>query len=261
MYRLEVNSEHVIGIVGGMGPQAGIDLLNHITRLTPARKDQDHRSVVLMSYPSHISDRTAYIEGLETINPAYSLAEIIIKLEKTGAKVAAMACNSAHIPRIYDIILEELKLAGSKIKLLHLPEETCHFIKMTYPNIRRVGIMATNGTYSAGLYTKKLIDAGLEPIMHNSDFQHSVIHRIVYDPEYGIKSCPEGITNQVKGWLKEAILFFKRKKAEAIILGCTEFCLAIPYLKTDEMHLINSNEAIARALIRETAFDYCHHRN
>ena len=52
--------EQIIGIIGGMGPEATRDLYNNIIRLTHATKDQDHLHTIVDSNPK-IPDRTAFI--------------------------------------------------------------------------------------------------------------------------------------------------------------------------------------------------------
>lgn len=244
---------NVIGIVGGMGPQAGAAMLEQITRLTPAGSDQDHRAVIVMSYPGLITDRTAFVEGREPINPAYALARIINCLEQAGASVAGMACNSAHVPEIYDVIVAEMCNTGNTIRLLHMPDETCHYARTTYPHVNRVGIMSTNSVYATGLYPSRLSRMGFVPIVPDERFQYDVIHRMIYDPQYGLKARAETITPQVRAWSWQALQYFKKLGADAIVLGCTEFCFAIPHRQVLDMHLINSSEALAHALIRETA--------
>src|SRR5215213_8942139 len=96
-----------IGIVGGMGPQAGVALLNSITCMTGAAKDQEHLSAILMSFPGEVEDRTSFLEGNVSINPAYSIANIISRLEIAGANIIGIACNTSHAPRIYNVITEE----------------------------------------------------------------------------------------------------------------------------------------------------------
>src|SRR5882762_75747 len=125
---MSLEDDKIIGIVGGMGPQAGADLLDRISRATNATRDQQHRSVVLMSFPKHIADRTAFMEGAVHENPGFSIAEVIGRLENAGAKVVGIACNSSHIPAIYNTVLDELHRMNSNVKLLHMPFETCRYL-------------------------------------------------------------------------------------------------------------------------------------
>jgi aspartate racemase len=50
----------MIGIVGGVGPLAGLDIFKKIIEETIATKDQDHIPVILSSQPQRIADRTAF---------------------------------------------------------------------------------------------------------------------------------------------------------------------------------------------------------
>ena len=52
--------DRMIGILGGMGPEATLDLYSNIIRLTPAKRDQDHIQVLIHSNPK-IPDRTEAI--------------------------------------------------------------------------------------------------------------------------------------------------------------------------------------------------------
>ena len=84
----------IIGIIGGMGPAATIDLYKKIVENTPAEKDQEHIHVIIDSYPQ-IEDRTEYIlYGGK--NPAPRLIESAKRLESAGADALIMPCNTAH---------------------------------------------------------------------------------------------------------------------------------------------------------------------
>lgn len=247
---MDPNKDHIIGIVGGMGPEAGIHLFNRILYHTPASADQDHLPVMLMSFPGQIVDRTAFLEGTASVNPAYSVARIIEKLEKAGAKTVGIACNTSHSPAIFDVIVKELEKAGSRVQLLHMPYETCKLIKEKYPDVRRVGLMATNGTYRSGIYDTLLRSQGFQPVIPEEGFQNDIIHRMVYDPVFGLKGNACHITPQVLSLMEKALLLFKREGAEAVILGCTEFSLVGDQFSSDHL-LIDSTEALALALVRE----------
>ena len=106
---MKQHADHIIGIVGGMGPEAGIALSSSILRHTRAATDQQHFSTMLMSLPRYIGDRSAFLAGKIPQNPAYNIAKIIGMMEKAGATVFGMACNTAHAPTIFDVILAELK--------------------------------------------------------------------------------------------------------------------------------------------------------
>ena len=93
---------------------------------------------------------------------------------------------------------------------------------------------------------------GYEPVKPDRSFQNAVIHRMVYDPVFGIKSTAR-ITDEVTLLMEDALSFFRDKKADAIILGCTEFSLVPIGSNTNGMVVIDSTEVLAMALIREAA--------
>jgi len=245
--------DKVIGIVGGMGPQAGQALLDKIIRHTKAVSDQEHLSVVLMSFPRYIEDRTAFLLGLTNVNPAISIVQIIRQLEHAGATIIGMPCNTSHAPAIFDIIRRELSAINSHVKLIHMPTETCAYIRLLHKEVRRVGLMTTNGTYRTGLYKDLLEELGYEVIVPDYDFQDTVIHRMIYDPEFGIKSSPGIISCEVKKLLDRALSFFMDRKADAVILGCTELPLVLTDSRVGNMLIIDSTDVLARALIREAS--------
>ncbi|MEL7003292.1 MAG: amino acid racemase, partial [Bacteroidota bacterium] len=203
----KTEKNRTIGIVGGMGPWAGIDLAQHITRMTQSKGDQQHHDFVMMSFPGSITDRTSFIENTEALNPAHSISAIIHKLEMMGAEVVGMACNSSHVPEIYDVVIDELKKMNSSVQMVHMPRETCRFIREEYPLAKRVGVMSTNGTYNAGLYEDLLNDMGFEVILPNEGFQRNVIHEMIYSPIYGIKSTGDLILPRLKRLLYQALDF------------------------------------------------------
>lgn len=243
--------DSIIGIVGGMGPAAGIALMNNILVNTHAKIDQQHLSVIMGSLPSYIPDRTAYLEGQGQCNPAYNIIEVIGKLELAGAGVIGIACNTSHSPEIFNVILEGLEKKKSNVKLLHMPLETCDYIRLQYPTVRKVGLLTTNGMYKSGLYKNIIRQVGLEPIIPDEALQNHLIHRMVYDPVFGIKANPNCIKTELKLMAREALDYFIRRKADAIILGCTELSLIFTGGVSEELIIVDSTASMARALIRE----------
>lgn len=243
--------ENIIGIVGGMGPQAGLALYDKIIRHTKAVRDQQHLSVVMMSFSKHIVDRTEFLQGDTYTNPAFSIAVVIKKLEHAGAEIVGIPCNTSHSSPILDVIYRELDRMDCRVRLVNMPVETCHFIQANHKSVRRIGVMTTNGTYKTGLYKNLLLDLGYDVVIPDLIFQNEVIHRMIYDPVFGIKSKPDSISLEVKMLLEKALNFFKKRNADAIILGCTELSLILPGMMVNDMLVIDSTDVLAKALIRE----------
>ena len=133
-----------------------------------------------------------------------------------------------------------------------MPLETCKYIKKNFNHVRRVGIMSTNGALKSGIYQKILGKMNFVPVSPTDEFQKEVIQKIIYDPENGIKACAGRITEESKNRMEEALDYFKNKEVEAVVLGCTELSLMLGKCNTRNLLLINSNEALALALIKET---------
>ncbi len=241
----------MIGIVGGVGPYAGLDLLHKLLDNTLANSDQEHLDTVLLSLSSGIVDRTEYLVGKEKENPAFAITEVLLKLEKIGAKVAGIPCNTAHAEGIFSIIQNQLHSAGSSIKVLHMINETVSFIAATFPEITRVGVLSTTGTYLSGVYNKALKLRDYEVLLPNLEMQETVIHPAIYDPVYGIKAVANPVHPVARENLLKGFSFLKKRGAQALILGCTEIPIAIPEQLLQDVVAIDPTFVLARALINQ----------
>ncbi|WP_420630207.1 aspartate/glutamate racemase family protein [Candidatus Leptofilum sp.] len=242
--------EKWIGVVGGVGPFAGIDLLGKIAAQTVAQQDQDHLTVLNWSQPSEIVDRTEYLLGEVDENPAGALAVQVQQLAKAGAGVVGIPCNTAHAPRIFNKMRAELAAANCDVKLLHMIEEVGRFLQTTLPQVTQVGVLSTTGTYRAGVYVDVLEPLGFTAVLPPLPLQTEKIHPAIYDPVYGIKACGVA-TKQAQENLREGVATLKAAGAEAIILGCTELPLAFNKPTIAGLPLIDPTLILARALIRE----------
>lgn len=242
----------LIGIVGGVGPYAGLYLAEKVLDQTKAASDQEHLPVVLFSIPAKIGDRTDYLTGRSSTNPAYGIYEIIKKMEHIGVEVAGIACNTAHAPQIYNSILEKMSENRCGVKLLNIVDEVVRFIKETYPRIVNVGILTTTGAYKTGLYKNALEKEGLNPIIPSENIQY-IINNCIYDREYGIKTYSRPPTAAAVKGLIRGMDYLIDNGAEAIVSGCTEIPLAVQEPSFDGKPVIDSSLVLARALIREAA--------
>lgn len=240
----------MIGIVGGVGPYSGLDLLKKVFDNTLANNDQEHLDAVLISASSKIEDRTEYLIGNIKKNPAIAIADVLLNLKNAGVTVAGIPCNTAHSEKIFNVIQSQLKKSGSTINLLNMIEETATFIASNYPAITKVGVLSTTGTYKSGVYTKVLKAKGYEVILPSLDMQENLIHPSIYHPIYGIKTISNPIHPQARKNLLQGFSFLKEQGAQAVILGCTEIPLAITEKVINEMIIIDPTTILARALIQ-----------
>jgi aspartate racemase len=245
-----MTQEKIIGIVGGAGPFAGLDLQAKILTHTIASQDQDYLTVINLSHPSQLPDRTAYLLGETAVNPAQAIFQQLQTLERAGANVAAIPCNTAHAPAIFDTVLAQLSAAGSHLKFLHMIQETASYLRQHHPHIRHIGVLSTTGTYRARTYPQLLEPIGFEVLVPDEIVQETAVHPAIYHPQHGIKIHGKA-TPQAQKWLQQGINSLRQQNAEAIILGCTELPLAVNAAHLDSMIIIDPTVILARALIRE----------
>jgi aspartate racemase len=203
-----------IGVLGGLGPEAGAYLLGRIVRETAAPKDQDHPPVILYSLPQ-VPDRTPAILR-KGPSPVAAILRGLRTLERAGADFAVIACVSAHcfLPRI---------APRSRLPLINLIDETLASLQKMHPAPRTVGLLATTGTVRSGLFARPFEAAGFEVLEPSARDQRRVMAAI-----YGKSGIKAGITT---GPPREALLDVAgelvRRGAEAVLAGCTEVPLVL----------------------------------
>jgi len=242
----------MIGILGGMGPQAGLDMADKLIAMTHTECDQDHIPFVLFSLPETVPDRTSFLLGKTATNPAYAIADQFEIMSSMGVSIAVMACNTAHAGPIFEVALELTRTRGVELRILHLIRETVGYIRENYTDIRKVGILGTQGTYQTRLYDQALEDAGLDVMLPDPEVREHDIHAALYAPSFGIKTCAGGISKEASRRVHNAIRHLRSNGADAVILGCTELPLAIKEDQVDGMPILDPAKIIVEKLIRET---------
>lgn len=238
-----------IGIVGGMGTAAGLDLANKILLHTQARSDCDHIPVRLVSNPSKTPDRSTFLQGEIHQNPANEIVALIKKLDMLEAGVIGMPCNTAHAPRIYNPIERKLRQIGCKARLVNMLEASGEFLRHHYPHLKKVGLLATSGTYQAGVYDHYFARYGIDIINPSQRLQRQV-HAGIYHPDYGIKSTSFTNPEKVRHILFLAMEKLETAHAQAVILGCSELGLLITQSHHHLLPIIDPTTILARKLIQ-----------
>lgn len=241
----------MIGIVGGVGPLAGLDLVKKIIEETNVVSDREHLPLLLSSQPHRIANATAFLLGENIDNPATDISKIILELEQMDASVIAMPCNTIHSPQIFDKIKEQLEKSHKSISVLHIVEETAKYLNENYPTYK-VGILSTTGTKNSGLYQSTFSKYGLE-IVEADDILQRKIHQAIYDESYGVKFVSSPVTNRAHTDLVAAIQELKNNGAQVIVLACIELSLALQERNYSAVPVVDPNRVLARALIRFVA--------
>ena len=225
-----------LGILGGMGSEAGAYLLDRVLHHTPARKDQEHLEILLYSNPT-IPDRTEDILGLgPSAEP--ELTRSIELLESAGVACITIACVTAHH-------YIELLRAGAQPQILSIVEETAKYLENNHPGRNRIGLLATTGTIRAGVFQKEFDQRSLETIVLPEKAQESLTMEAVYG-EHGIKSGRGDDRNSEK--LLEASKMLIEKGAEVIVAGCTEIPLILSG-KVFDVSVIDTLDVLALAAV------------
>jgi len=243
------NERRAIGVVGGLGPYAGLDLVRALFDETVAQRDQDHLPVALISFPGRVPDRSAWLNAPETApNPVPALQEILRRLDDAGAAVAGIPCNTAHAAPIFDALLDGLAADGRELALLHMVDAIVANLAEVAPNAEQVGVLATSASIRNRLHGIGLEAAGHHAIVPDAEVQ-ATVEASIFDPTWGLKAQSDPASPQARAVLVEAIEHVVQKGAQAVILGCTELPLAIPEATLSGVPIISSTQALARALI------------
>lgn len=238
-----------IGIVGGVGPMAGLDLVHKITAATRARRDQDHLPITLVSHPHRIADRTDFLLGRTTTNPGVALADLAEALVAGGAEVVAIPCNTAHAPAIVEPVRQ--RLAG-RAAFVDLIDAVADEIRLRFPTARRVGVLSTTGTMAARVYPDRLGPLGLDVLVPDAALQETAVHPAIYDPAYGVKSVSAPVSERAVAGLRAGLDGLIGAGAEVVVLACTEIPLALPMAEVGGVPLLDATRALARAVVRRS---------
>lgn len=222
----------VIGVLGGMGPLATVDLYRKIIEATPATRDQEHLHVIIDADPSVPNRTEALLYGGP--DPTPWLIAGARRLAGAGASFIVVPCNTAHafLPQVQ---------ATVAVPFLNMIDETADRLAEMLPPGATVGILATAGTVAAGLYHRALSERGLRAIAPPEDEQAQVSAAIA-----AVKAGQVGrATSELA--LGPA-LGLVRSGARAVVAACTELPLV---LRADDLPvpLIDPTRVLAEAAV------------
>lgn len=232
-------SEKIIGILGGMGPEATADLYLRIIKATPAKRDRDHPRVIIYSN-SKVPDRTAAIIGTGP-SPMPELIRAGKRLEEAGADFIIIPCNTAHY--FIDQLQRELR-----VPILNMIRLSATKARATFPKAKRAGLLATDGTIRSGLYEAAYREVGIEILEPTPERQVDVMKAIYQCIKAG---------NLIDGGLllRSVANDLIAAGAEMIICGCTEVSLVLregdlPVSILDPLQVL-AEAAVSEALSKE----------
>lgn len=197
----------ILGVLGGLGPMASAYFLQLIIEMSEAQADQEHMEVILHSKPQ-IPDRTRYILGQSGDNPVPQMVQASRGLVYQGAELLAIPCITAH----YFQRQLETEIG---VPILNAVQETAVYLQQA--GIARVGILATDGTLSSGLFQTHLAEHGIDCVVPGEQDQRAVMH-LIYDNVKAGKPVELSLFESVSQGL------FARD-AQVVLLACTELSL------------------------------------
>ena len=194
-----------VGIIGGMGPEATVLLMQKLLRSVHAIDDADHIPLIVDQNPQ-VPSRIAYLIEGAGADPGPTLAAMAANLERAGALAIAMPCNTAH------------HFAPEIVAAISVP-----FLDMVQLSVKRalgadgpVGILASPAVQKVGLFDRALKGQGGHAL-YPSD------QSALLDAIRSLKAA--GPTPAALATLQAASDELEKKGAAIQMIACTEFSL------------------------------------
>ncbi|PIN90272.1 aspartate racemase [Candidatus Pacearchaeota archaeon CG10_big_fil_rev_8_21_14_0_10_32_14] len=227
--------ERLIGVVGGVGPEASNKFCEFLIKNKRAGSDQDHLLFLHYCNPK-IPDRTEFILG-KGEDPRPEIIRTCKILQEAGSSFLVIPCNTAHaflkdIQESVDIPIVDM----TKVLVKKVLEE--------FPPISKVGILATTGSIKAGIYQAYFENVGVKTLLPSKKDQEELVMKAVY----GINGIKAGNKTAPKKLLIKAAQKLIDQGAEALVLGCTEIPLILKK-KDLGVKLFDPMELVAQEVI------------
>jgi len=225
----------VAGVLGGMGPQATLDFLEKVQRVSGATRDQDHIRLIVDLNPAVPDRNVALATGDATVGEV--LAAMARGLERAGAEFLVMVCNTAHAFRP---AIE----AACQIPFVSMIDETVADIAGRNPAPRCVGVLATGACLASGVYQTGLERAGITTVTLSDDELARFMALL-----YRIKAGDTGSELQA-----EAVSLadhLAHRGAQLLVAGCTELPLVL-FPRNSPLPLVDATEVLARRTVAYT---------
>ena len=216
----------MIGILGGMGTQAGLDFCNKLAVLNRGKIDQEYPLFLLYNKsnipgrPESIGSQTKNLSNKSTNKTSRAKYNKVLRslikgcklLEKNKCKFIVIPCNTAHY--WFDDLQNKIN-----IPIINMPKEVFRFTKKKCKKNSKVGLLATEGTLKTGVY-KKFFEKDFQLIEPSQKIQKLSVNK-------AIKLVKMGNVKAAAKAIKPAIDSLIKMKCKKIILGCTELPIAI----------------------------------
>lgn len=217
-----------IGILGGMGPEATILLMQKLLDAVPARDDADHIPLIVHQNPQVPSRIAALIEG-QGADPAPVLQTMARDLQAAGARALAMPCNTAHhyAPAIR---------AACRLPFLDMPELTA--ARLAETGARRIGILASPAVRRTGVFDAPFAARGLSADYPDDDAPILALIRAVKSGDRDGSAALEAAARPLLA-----------AGCDRVLIACTELSLLTPGLPAD-LRWSDSLDCLVEEIVR-----------
>jgi len=226
--------EKIIGVLGGMGPAATVDIFQKILMANPCHTDQEQLRIII-DCNSKIPDRTQFILH-NGPDPLPYLRDSAEKLEKSGADLIIIPCNAAHYfhAHIQDHV---------NIPVMNIMKATFDYMAKKYPSVKKIGLLAATSTIQVGLYQKIFEENGINIITPDQEYQEDVMSVIFDHVKKG------NIGEEARKMIRDAGKNLISKGAQAVIAGCTEIPLVLEDGDLD-VPVVDATDALAKMAVK-----------
>lgn len=197
-----------VGILGGMGPEATILIMQKLLAAVNAQDDADHLPLIVDQYPQVPSRIRHLIEGTGE-DPGPVLADMARRLVAGGAQALAMPCNTAHhyAPAIRSAV---------SVPLLDMVAlSVAHAANLAGPG-GLIGVLASPAVRKVGLFDAALAQQGLTAIYAQDEASMLAAIR-----EIKAKGPQPGARQTLRAASKDLAV----RGASVQLVACTEFSL------------------------------------
>ena len=224
------NVSKIIGVLGGMGPDATVDFMSKVIALTPADKDQDHIHMLVDHNPCVPNRQAAILADGE--DPGPELAAMAARLEAAGADYLVIPCNTAYV-------FKDAVVSAASVPLISIIDVTV--ADAVARGAQAIGVLATDGCLAAGVYQDAMKTAGVAAVLPTADeIEHFMT--LCYRIKAGYQG--ERVAREM-AQLAEALI---ARGADAIVAGCTEIPLVLKQSALN-VPLISSTDVLAAATV------------
>jgi aspartate racemase len=223
--------EKIVGIIGGMGPEATVDLMQRIIRLTPATDDKDHIRCIVDNNPKVPSRIKAIIDG-DGQDPGPVIADMARRLEAWGADFLVIPCNTAHY--YYDQVRQAVK-----IQVINMIDQVADQVKIRFSNDKKIGMLASPAVAITKLYTRRLEALGMAEVWPDHDHQDQLF-TIIRQVKTG---C---ISPDLHREYARVCEHLKDRGVRVAIVACTELSALGGGLP---LHTIDASQVLAEAVV------------